>query len=386
MKHLFLFLLWMCVKPFWCQDSLLKNKFSPSFHLHAGYIPKTYPVVPQSNFTWLASACIGWRFAGRDNWHQQYHFPRGGFELVYANFNNPDELGYSLGVVPFLELNARDERKHWKLRLGLGAAYFNKPYDALTNPNNFYIGSHFTNMSTAALFWQKKINEKLIFNYGATLVHSSNGHTALPNVGMNFLVLSLGISAEKPLTKFKHELVSTPKKAAYALKFGLGMHEFGVTTKAVGGPLYPSYHVSAWVSKPKGQIHLWQAGFTTAYYTSFYDYMSAQKINESNRNVMAGTGLVFAGHEFVFGKFSLSTQMGFYFWNRFFIDQLKRDNEWQGMGKLKAFNTNRLGILYYPFKKRNSLNHVKGQLMLGAYIKANVAQADLLEYCVGYVF
>lgn len=29
---------------------------------------------------------------------------------------------------------------------------------------------------------------------------------------------------------------------------------------------------------PKGNIHLWQAGMTLAYYTSFYDYIKAKGV------------------------------------------------------------------------------------------------------------
>src|SRR6185369_6304568 len=104
--------------------------------------------------------------------------------------------------------------------------------------------------------------------------------------------------------------------------------QFGATEKAVGGPQYPSYHLSAWVSKPYRNIHLFQAGFTWAYYTSFYDYITSQGVSFNNPHLGASTGLVFAGHEFVFGKFSLSAQAGFYFYNPFFIRQKKIEGRW----------------------------------------------------------
>lgn len=307
--------------------------------------------------------------------------------MVYTYFNNPGEMGFSVGVVPFLELN-KSGRQRFVTRIGFGLAYFNRPYDAVSNPNNYYIGAHVTNLTMFSALWKKPVSNKGTLVGGFTFIHCSNGHTALPNVGLNFLAATVGFVPGKPAATPASRVVKArgDQKLSYALKAGLGKHEFGVTTKAVGGPSYPSYHVSGWVSKPYGSIHLWQLGITGAYYTSFYDYLSTQNLNAENRRLMACTGLLFAGHEFVFGKFSLSTQLGLYVWNRFFIDQMKRDGEWNGTERLKAINSNRLGILYYPFKKQNSLNNVKGQLMLGAFLKANLAQADLVEWSIGYVF
>jgi hypothetical protein len=369
------------------QDSLPKTTFAPSFNVYLGYLPKTYPVAPPSNYTSLFSLGLMWQFNGKDNWHHYYHYPKGGVELFYSNFHNPSELGYNVGFVPSLEINGKNLRKKWRAKFGLGIAYFNKPFNPVSNPNNYYIGSHITNMTTISFLREHALKKSLSFTYGATLIHCSNGHVELPNVGMNMVVLNAGIRLNKTIARNQVAISPQKNKLTYVLKFGLGVHQFGATEKAVGGPTYPSYHLSGWVSKPFKNNHLVQLGFTYAYYSSFYNYITSQEVDFKNKRLNSCTGIIFVGHEFVFGKFSLSTQAGLYVFNPFFVKQKKIEGRWHiASERLEALSTNRLGLLYYPLKKRNTLNNVKNQLMFGVFIKANLAQADLIEYSVGYVF
>jgi hypothetical protein len=242
-------------------------------------------------------------------------------------------------------------------------------------------------MVTLSFLREKKINKNLVFTYGLSAVHCSNGHTALPNVGLNVFTAQAGIRFIKPQTTFNTNVIPQKNKLSYAIKMGIGSHQFGTTEKAVGGPVYPSYHASLWVNKPFKNIHTIQAGVTLAYYTSFYDYINLQQIYTTNKKQKACTGIAFIGHEFILGKFSLCTQLGIYFYNPFFIQQKKIEETWKKTSeKVEAFSTNRFGLLYYPFKKKNALNQLNNQLHFGAFIKANLAQADVFEYSIGYVF
>jgi hypothetical protein len=375
------------LKSFYAQDTLPENKFTPSITFYSGVLPKTYPIAPASRYAFFSSISLNWQVNGKDKWHQLYAYPSGGIDVCYGSFDNPSELGYTFGLVPTLILNSPKESKFWRAKIGFGAAYFNKPYNAVSNASNYYVGANFANLTFLSLFWKKKINKDLYFSYGGAIAHSSNGHTRLPNVGLNLLLLNAGLEIGSTNHKHHYDIEKDKGKLSYATKFGVGMHEFGAMGKAIGGPNYPSYHFSFWVSKSYKNIHLLQAGFTLAYYTSFRDYITSQSLYDKSINIYSSTALIFGGHEFVFGKFSLSTQMGLYVFNPFFIKQKKLEGTWDSVSeKLEAFNSNRLGLIYYPFKKRNTLNNVKNQLMLGAFIKANLAQADLFEYSIGYVF
>ena len=366
-------------------DSLTKekNKFNPEFNSNNGFILKNFPNVPDENFVSLHSINICYQTKGGDLWLQFYNFPKIGVETSCGIFQSK-EFGFLIGAVPNLVFK---NRNNFYFKIGFGAAFFNKPYNLITNNRNLYIGSNFTNMTTFCFGRGFKIGEQLVFNLGLTYAHFSNGHTALPNVGMNSFLFNLGIEAQESKPKKNLPDLKLKNKLIYSVRASIGFHEFGATTKAVGGPTYPSYHCSFFVSKPFKNIHVVDFGFVASYYTSFQDYIVSQEVYKTNIKLKSSTGVVFVGHEFIFGKFGFSTQLGIYVYNPFFIQQKKIEGTWNSNSeKLAAINTNRLGLIYYPFKKKNSLNQIKNQFMLGMYIKANLGQADMFEYLIGYRF
>lgn len=362
-----------------------KTIFEPSFNIYSGLIVKNYPDVPKNFLANYVSVNFSFKTNGARPWHRFYKFPKLGAETVFGIFNSK-ELGYVVGLVPNMEF--RNE-KNFTFKIGFGAAYFNKPFDLVNNPKNFYIGYPFTNMTYFSFGHLAKLNSKLTLQYGLTTLHCSDGHTSLPNAGLNCFLVNVGLTATnvRKSSGAIHKKDSIKSKPVFTLRAGLGLHEFGETTKAIGGPSYPSYHFAFSVSKPIKNIHVLDAGLVWSYYTSFHDYIVNQEVYKNNIDLRSSTGVIFAGHEFVFGKFGFSTQFGIYFYNPFFIQQKKIDGSWSSFGqKLEAINTNRVGILFYPFKKKNTLNKMNNTLMMGMYIKANLGQADLFEYVLGYRF
>lgn len=388
MKHL-LFLSCVFLYPlfFSGQDSIQKNKFSPAINVSLGYLPKTYPIAPKSPACFINGAELYWQFSGKDAWHQFYNFPRGGFEVLYAQLGNQRELGSAVGIIPSLEWQTKNTDSKWRFKMGFGIGYFNRIFDPISNNQNYYIGTHFVNMSRFSLRRETRLSNKLILRYGLSAIHSSDGHTALPNVGLNMITADVVLNFVSQQKKQIAKNVEDQRKNFYTIKFGVGMHELGETEKPVGGPSYPSYHLSAWYNRSFKHIHTLQLGVILGYYTSFHDYIVNQEVYTSNQNLKSGTAIVFVGHEFVFGKFGLTTQAGIYVYNPFYIKQAKIEGTWDNTSdKLESVFTNRLGLNYYPFKKANTLNKLKNQLGLSVFIKTNLAQADLFEYAVSYTF
>jgi hypothetical protein len=382
-KHIFLFFIGFSLSA---QDSLQKNKFEPALNTYLGYLVPAYPNTPESKYASLSSIGCSWQTRGKDKWHQLYNFPKFGVDAFYGTFDNPKELGHNFGLVPSFELRGKNKR-NVRFKFGLGNAWYNKTYDIITNENNFYIGRHFTSMVNVGLYWTTRLSKKMTLTYGFSSLHCSDGHTALPNAGMNILSGHLGIRFEEQQQCQKTETPKQISTARFGMRIGYGAHKFGATTKAVGGPSYPTYHVSGWYHKAFNNIHVLQLGATFSYYSSFYDYIISQEVYKTDQQIRSCTGVAFIGHEFVFGKFSFVSQAGIYFYNPFFIKQKKIEGSWSSFGqKLEAINTNRVGITYYPFKKRNSLNDLGKQFSMSVLIKANVGQADLYEYALGFIF
>lgn len=381
-KHFFLFI------PFisYAQDSIPKNEFEPSFNSYIGYLIPNYPNSPKSDYTFINSLGFTWQSRGKDKWHQLYNFPKFGLDVYYSTFGNPQQLGYNIGLLPVFELKGKRD-KNFRFKFGLGNAWFNKPFDLLTNPNNFYIGRHVASMTNIGIYWTARLSKKLALTYGISSIHCSNGHTALPNAGMNIFSAYLGLRFEEKREFVRKEINPQTLKWRFGMRLGYGPHKFGETTKAIGGPSYPTCHASAWIYKPIKNIHVLQFGLTLSYYTSFYDYITSQGTYNADQQIRSCTGVVFAGHEFIFGKFAFVSQAGIYFYNPFFIEQKKISGNWDRLGeKIESFNTNRIGLTCYPFKKRNALNQTGRQLSLSVFIKANLGQADLYEYAIGFTF
>ncbi len=394
-------------------QEIIKSEFAPSFNIYPGIIIRNYKNTAKSNMALIGSVHLAWQTNGKDKWHKFYNYPKIGIECAYTNFGNNKELGHGFGAVPVLQIKSRNVDRHWQMKFGMGVTYLTTPFDAVTNPNNLYFGGHFANLTIANITWGKLVGpKKYSLFYGVSTIHCSNGHNALPNAGANMILANIGFKFQPKEVKYfrvenigdyhagrktttkvygwkevEKDTAKIPQKLNYNFKFGLGTHEFGETTKATGGPLYPSYHGSLFIGKPYKNIHIVQAGLTYSYYTSFYDYIITQEVYPDKQKLRASTIVLFLGHEFVMGKISFSSQFGLYAYNPFFIKQKKIDGSWSQFGqKLEALNTNRLGLIYYPFKKHDSLNIVKNQLSLGIFIKANLGQADLFEYTVGFTF
>lgn len=363
---------------------ILNNKFNPSFNVYPGVIIKNYPGVPDEFFAGFLSINYTFKTRGSDIWHSYYHYPKIGIENIFGGFNNKS-LGYTFGFIPNMEFT---NTKAYSFKIGFGVTYFNKPFDVIQNPDNLYIGRHFTNLTIFSFGHHLSIGKSTELNYGISFLHSSDGHTALPNVGMNCVLFNVGFQ-KKPSNQ-KSNFVKTDSlknKSVYSCRLGLGYHEFGETTKATGGPSYPSYHLTFYASRLYKNIHAADVGFTFSYYTSFRDYIVNQEVYDDKIIRKSSTGVVFLAHEFIFGKIGFNTQLGIYVYNPFVIEQKKIEGSWNNTAeKIEAFNTNRLGLVYYPLKKKNTLNKVNKQLMLGVYIKANLGQADLFEYSLGYRF
>ncbi len=384
-KTFILFLVLSAQFIFSQNDSLLKlkSKFIPEFNTGNGTIIQNYPGVPDQNFVNYTGVNFLFQTKGSDNWHQFYNYPEVGIQTTFGSFQSK-EFGYTISYLPNMVFK---NSKQFYFKIGLGGAFFNKPFNYITNNRNLYIGYKFCNMTLFAFGRSFKITKKLLINLDLSFAHCSNGHTSLPNVGMNSFLFNVGLQPYESKPKKHLPKLNPENKLVYTVRASLGLHQFGATTKAVGGPTYPSYHLSFFVSKPFKNIHTVEAGIVYSYYTSFHDYIVSQEVYKENIGLKSSTGVAFIGHEFIFGNFGLSTQLGIYFYNPFFIYQKKLEGSWNNpVQKLEAINTNRFGLIYYPFKKRNTLNLVKNQLMIGMYIKANLGQADLLEYLVGYRF
>lgn len=350
-----------------------------------GKILRIYPNLPAMEYSSISRLDLDFKTYGAQWWNKAYAYPTIGCQLASGWLGNTEVLGGFLAIVPNLRFKVFSAtHSEFYTRIGMGFAYFTNPYDRETNPTNMLIGSAITNITSIQFMYSRALAPNFSVNAGVGFLHFSNGHTQLPNVGLNMPSLQLGLSLREfgfPVAKPLHDSDNfSSKRLRMDAIVGLGMHEFGETTEPTGGIKYPIYSLGFALSRNLGTIHVVQLGFTYTYYTSFRDYIVNQSFFNEQLGLKAATVSVYAGHEFILGQFGLDLKLGLYLYNPF-----RRKYNREVLNKPNGFkdiSTNKLGINYYFLDTRLKR---KG-LYVGMHIKANLGQADFAEFSMGYRF
>lgn len=354
--------------------------------LLGGRIIENHPEFPEvRNFSAGFELRTGMKLKGTKPWHRSYRFADAGLAVTYANIGNAEVLGNYLSVIPELTIPLKQKRK-WttSFSLGLGAAYFNKPFNKLTNRDNIVIGSRFTFCANAALNAEYAWNEKWTLCLRPQIYHASNSHSNLPNVGMNLPALIFGVKYHVDKTAdFKPvSSVYFDNKIHFTIRTGLGYNQFGGTT-GPGGPYYPIYLVSFLFTKKLSMVNKIQTGIEGWYNTGVYEFILSQDFYDEKQRQKSYSIAWIAGHEFLMGHVSLVTQGGIYLYNPFYSERLKRFDSYTLKEKLKTIFPARIGLQYYL---HDETVRSKNNLFIGVYIKTNLGQADFLDTGIGYRF
>lgn len=387
-KSIILFLLFFTCFSIQAQEALPpKSSFTLEAMLHSGYIVRNSGEVPNNTMPFLLAVNPSFQTKGSDSWHQFYGFPRVGFRVTFGDLGNSRELGKVIGLTPNMTLKTRATK--WYIptfNLGLGVAWFNKPYDTETNPANFYIGSHITAMAEAGIQVEPKMGEKTSLVAGIHVIHCSNSHYQVPNLGMNLISLRAGIlfNAGNNLPPVRKEVDLPKSRIRLNFRTGIGIHELARTFGPAGTPKYKIYVNDIYLSKRYGKISNVQAGLEVNYYKSYYNYIVTNNLFESDRHLKATVFTAFLGHELMIKRISLLTQGGINLYNKFYNSYISMYKSEGGMSlALKKIFSTRLGLQYYFFDPQYN---TRSNVFVGAYIKANFGQADFACMQLGVVF
>lgn len=132
---------------------------------------------------------IGFITDGSKPWHNAYNFPSWGFTLNAYNLQSP-HLGYASAARIFYDLPLT-RNKALGLKMGMGVAYVEKPFDLETNFHNSAIGSHFNAAIGLSLYGRISLSDNWLLKPGISIHHFSNGALTLPNTGINLALLKL---------------------------------------------------------------------------------------------------------------------------------------------------------------------------------------------------
>jgi hypothetical protein len=362
---------------------------SAGFQLHAGRLVKIHGEYPPNNISTVAEASVLWKCRGGKNWHGAHGYPSAGFSLVHAQFGNQDVLGQSVGAIPMLRHEHYFSRSFISVRAGLGLAWFNKPYDAISNPANLVIGSSFANMTLFAAEYNYCAGKHWLLKTGFSFLHCSGAHMTVPNIGANLPAFTAGIcyyhNHECLEKNIPREVQKTNQKFA-GLQMITGFHEFPGTVRPADGPRYIVYGLGGYAGRSFRAHQKLSVGLNAHYYTAYADYIQSQELITSNkfRRRDAMNLVSYVGYEWTYGRFAFFVQAGI----NLYDPALRALNEVWDLPKhgwLHQYTANKIGYRMYAQPQFGATTKLM-QPYLQMAVKTNGGTADFLELAIGVDF
>ena len=294
----------------------MRKGWSVSTMLHTGYITRHTSKLTIDNSGISEGIGVNFQFQtyGKSDWHAHRKFPQAGLEVAAFRLNNHEQLGNAFGFLPNITLPIAN-RKSWKLRttIGMGIAWLSKHYDPLNNTQNNAIGSHINNYTSVRLFAEKKWNDQWKWRAGASFTHFSNGASKLPNYGLNVPAFIFGVNyAPIPVKVEDYTYPIEPpifRKWGFFAEASVARQEF----IAFNGPKYPNYNLALAATFNENSDNTSSLGIEYEYnFAVFNFYKFLEQFDETTTKNTGKRYVLFAGHEFTFGKIGLGAQFGVY--------------------------------------------------------------------------
>jgi len=295
---------------------------------------------------------------GKKQWQQLYNYPKVGISALAINLGNERELGMGYGVFPFIEIPINKRKINWRLKMGYGIGYIEKPFHKETNYKNIAIGSHYNALIYANMLWSIKIGNRINTSAGLSIIHFSNGSFSRPNLGINILSLNSGISYSfgKSNELVTSEISERPHKWTKKVMVGFGVKEI----PPVEGPKYFVSTYSFNLIKTRAQKSSYGFGSDIFYNTSLSDLIAQDSTNSTSGldNFRLGIAGIYS---FDFGKISLLIEVGGYLFSKY---------------KKNGTIYNKIGTRF----------NISDKLFLNLGVRTHIVVADFVEFGIGYNF
>ena len=344
-----------------------------------------------------------------NEWAHRLNQPKTGVSVAFARYGQDDILGYSVSVMPNIELGIG--RSDFGIHLAFVAAYFNKQFDLDENLYNEKIATRLNYSYRAMLYYNLSPESKTNWRLGLGYYHQSNGHTRFPNQGLNSFTASisaaLGVTPERQEGKFVDEKeFANTKNFFVSARRGLGVNAF----TEVQNDKRPVQITSVSAGLIVNKTFKFGIGVFHKFYKHYYDYINLgedllpdypQLADQPYINASA-IGVSAIG-EFQLNHIGMEIELGFNISKPFFeIDYIINSGysfteSYPGVGPvtfrilgeidsfyyLKRLISTRMGLKYYMIGTEQNPTH---NIYFGAHINANLGQADFSEVSLGYVY
>ncbi len=305
---------------------------------------------------------LGFRISDPDNIYSNvYRRPIIGLGVYSSTFHNED-IGTPAAIYFFMTMPFKFEQAKkltYSYSAAFGLSYNFNAYDSIDNPANIFIGTERNCYVHLAFVMNYRLSKRFALNGSFGFKHFSNGSLQQPNVGVNLIPLTLGVSYKLSQQEVLLERRDIPKYIR---------HNLWNITVSTGSKNY---------SKENDQNHLKMV-------------LTANYLRQINYKYRGGIGMDFFysadaesrndSDQSAFSKAFSCAVVGYWEW---------------------AINKNLyvpLGIAFYlkrneendestPYYERAGIRYrFNSGIHTGLTIKAHGGVADIFEWSVGYTF
>jgi hypothetical protein len=255
------------------------------------------------------------------SWHQNSGkaydrclcFPKMGVSTIFWDYDNSEILGKGINTIFFVEpFYGIRNKVSFSFRAGAGIAYANRPYDEITNPDNLSYSTQFSvalQLAASINWW---VAEKFMVNLSANYNHISNGGMKQPNKGINYPTASIGLDyyirsgtfKKFPRSDWRDDESTKTRYIILAFATTRDMKIDDVRKK------YPVAGLNIRMSQKVSRLNAITGGIEIMGDWKNREILKMQK--ENPEHLMAG---LFAGNDFLLGRFVFGQQFGVYLYN-----------------------------------------------------------------------
>lgn len=281
-----------------------------------------------------------------------------GIETRYFNYQNPDILGSVFDVSIFAEPVLRYRKKWlWSIRGGAGFSYHSKIYDEVHNPLNFFFSSRIAFPLYVDLRLKRQIAPASFLCLSGCYNHISNGGIKLPNKGMNFPTLALGLEVyQNDIPVLEGKFIPDKEKIRETFLTFQVLNSFKVLDKTEELPekLAFIYGFHSRISRSLSAFYALNAGAECI----FDGYIRETILREQTNIDYKRIALTF-GQEFLLGKMIFSQYFGAYLYS--------------------PFKSN-----HFAYQKYELFYKLSQRLLAGVFLKAHLQVAELMGININY--
>ena len=290
-------------------------------------------------------------------WNKCNCYSQVGLSAAYFNYRNTDVLGSSYNLIAYMEpLLSYHRRLNFRFRTGAGLTYLTDVYDGGSNPTNLFFSSSISGYLMVGFSAHYKILKNWNTNLGFHYNHISNGGLQQPNKGMNFPTVNAGIEYNlNPVDLRPRSVRASFDRALHGYAGAFGNIRTVQSTDTEPTENKWQLGINGGIIKRFTTINAWMVGAELSYDGSIQE--------QGKRNGEGTSPILFsllAGHQFSFGRFGFSQQMGHYTYRDY------------------AFRT--------EFFQRYALTYlIASKVSVGISLKSHAQEAEQMDMRAGYL-